>query len=512
MSVSVLQHTQKEDLTGTTFASFSGTAFSSNTGTGSTLVMAGSWGGNGSTENDPTLSDNQVGDSWTGRQYTYDAGHTEGIYGGNCTNATSGVKPTPTVTATGGDSLSFVSVYFMELAGCATSNSYDTGGTAEITAGTSLAITTSGNLAVDNEGVITFASDLSGSPTLTVPATYTPLDTGTLPDANAFKLLGAGTSGATLTATWTVGAGVAATAGLVMTFKPAGGATVYSLSMTAGSYAVTGDALSIPVARMLALTAGSYALTGDATTVRVARRLALTAGWYTLTGDALTGRVARQLALTAGSYTLTGDALTGRVARLLSLAAGAYAISGASATLTYTPGGGGGVAYSLALSPGSYALTGDALTGAVGYVFVTAAGVYLITGDPAELIYLPPSEGGTGGPPPTARRKYVLDVPPLAARAEPDSRPAQRPRRPGEPATTDAPEPVLVPGRPAAPAEIVVVPGFVLEPGTTVDVRGADGRPLQGMTAQRLKAARQRQMDADVLAELGELIYLLNLL
>ena len=477
-------------MTGTTFASLSGTAFSSNTGTGSTLVMAGSWGGNGSTENDPTLSDNQVGDSWTGRQYTYDAGHTEGIYGGNCTNATSGVKPTPKVTATGGDSLSFVSVYFMELAGCATSNSYDTGGTAEITAGTSLAITTSGNLAVDNEGVITFASDLSGSPTLTVPATYTPLDTGTEPDANAFKLLGAGTSGATLTATWTVGAGVAATAGLVMTFKPAGGATVYSLSMTAGSYAVTGDALSIPVARMLALTAGSYALTGDATTVRVAR----------------------QLALTAGSYTLTGDALTGRVARLLSLAAGAYAISGASATLTYTPGGGGGVAYSLALSPGSYALTGDALTGAVGYVFVTAAGVYLITGDPAELIYLPPSEGGTGGPPPTARRKYVLDVPPLAARAEPDSRPAQRPRRPGEPATTDAPEPVLVPGRPAAPAEIVVVPGFVLEPGTTVDVRGADGRPLQGMTAQRLKAARQRQMDADVLAELGELIYLLNLL
>ena len=416
MSVSVLQHTQKEDTTGTTFASFSGTAFSSNTGTGSTLVMAGSWGGYGSPENDPTLSDNQVGDSWTGRQYTYDAGHTEGIYGGNCTNATSGVKPTPTVTATGGDSLSFVSVYFMELAGCATSNSYDTGGTAEITAGTSLAITTSGNLAVDNEGVITFASDLSGSPTLTVPATYTPLDTGTEPDADAFKLLGAGTSGATLTATWTVGAGVVATAGLVMTFKPAGGATVYSLSMTAGSYAVTGDALSIPVARMLALTAGSYTLTGDA------------------------------------------------------------------------------------------------LTGAVGYVFVTAAGVYLITGDPAELIYLPPSEGGTGGPPPTARRKYVLDVPPLAARAEPDSRPAQRPRRPGEPATTDAPEPVLVPGRPAAPAEIVVVPGFVLEPGTTVDVRGADGRPLQGMTAQRLKAARQRQMDADVLAELGELIYLLNLL
>ena len=292
------------------------------------------------------------------------------------------------------------------------------------------------------------------------------------------------------------------------------GATAYSLTMTAGSYSLTGDSLTPRTARLLALTAGSYALTGDPVTLRVARLLALTAGAYSITGAPLTPRVARMLGLTAGSYALTGDALTPRTARLIAMTAGTYVLTGAPATFVWTHGG---VSYSLTLSPGSYALTGAGLTAPVAYAFVTSAGAYILSGEPATLEYLTPEVGGTGGPPPgTARRKYVIDTRAPLRRDDPDPRPQQRPALPGDPVFTDAPEPVFAPQRPVSPVDpvVYVLPpaGFVLEPGTAVDVHGADGRALQGMTAQRLKAARQRQTDADVLAELGELIYLLNLL
>ena len=107
--------------------------------------------------------------------------------------------------------------------------------------------------------------------------------------------------------------------------------------------------------------AGNYAINGQAATLTVARKLAGSAGSYAINGQAATLTVGRKLAGSAGSYAINGQNATLTVARKLSGAAGSYSIYGQTATLTYTPGS-GSHPYTLSGASGSYAITGQAAT------------------------------------------------------------------------------------------------------------------------------------------------------
>lgn len=129
--------------------------------------------------------------------------------------------------------------------------------------------------------------------------------------------------------------------------------TVYTLTADAGSYALTGTALTLRVSRRLALDAEAFLLTGTALTLRPTKRLALGVGTYALTGTALTLRASRRLVLEAGALSLTGAALGLRASRILSLGAGSYSLTGADLTLV--------TMLLLAFDSGSFAVFGVAL-------------------------------------------------------------------------------------------------------------------------------------------------------
>lgn len=110
---------------------------------------------------------------------------------------------------------------------------------------------------------------------------------------------------------------------------------IYALNAEAGSYAVSGSALTPLAHRLLVLDPGSYALSG-ATAILIgpaAYVLNAQPGSYALSGANASLLARRVVQLNPGVYTLTGASLTTLAYRLLVLAPGAYVLSGTAAIL-----------------------------------------------------------------------------------------------------------------------------------------------------------------------------------
>lgn len=173
-----------------------------------------------------------------------------------------------------------------------------------------------------------------------------------------------------------------------------------SVAAAAGSYAITGTAATLKVARKVVAAAGSYAITGSAATLRRGVPIVAGAGSYALTGSAAALVHAAKLTAGAGSYAVTGANASLLHGVKLAAAAGSYAISGQAATLRRNlPIAAGAGAYAITGAPasllhqwrigagaGSYAITGVAATLVHAAKLAAAGGSYAITGSDASLL------------------------------------------------------------------------------------------------------------------------------
>ena len=191
-----------------------------------------------------------------------------------------------------------------------------------------------------------------------------------------------------------------------------------------GSYALSGATVSLELGKEVLALAGSYAITGTIATLRHGWKIAADGSSYALTGTATSLERGREVDAVAGSYAITGTAaafartwktvaiagsysITGTPANLLRVGAraiiglpGSYALSGAAVSLEYgrevAAGAGSyaltGTATSLERGrevdavAGSYALTGAATTFRRSWKTVAVSGSYTVSGTPANLL------------------------------------------------------------------------------------------------------------------------------
>ena len=165
----------------------------------------------------------------------------------------------------------------------------------------------------------------------------------------------------------------------------------YTLTIEAGSFALTGGAVGLKQGYVLPIAAGSFTLTGS----DAARDLSmsLTAGSFTLTGGALTLTPSGSdpvLTADAGTFTLTGQAIGLRAARTLTLSAGSFALTGQAATLA------AGRTFSLAA--GAFSLSGQdvTLTYDPAAILICEAGSFVVGGQIVDLRYSGVSAGNGG--------------------------------------------------------------------------------------------------------------------
>jgi hypothetical protein len=134
---------------------------------------------------------------------------------------------------------------------------------------------------------------------------------------------------------------------------------------------------------------GSFALTGNGVSLRAARRLSAAPGVFGLAGAALVltyqqahgQNEAAQYALTAapGSFGLSGSAVAMRVQRRLTAGQGGFALAGGSAALVY--------GRRLPAATGALALQGNAVMFGAARRLSAQAGEFDLTGAAAQLHY-----------------------------------------------------------------------------------------------------------------------------
>jgi len=166
-------------------------------------------------------------------------------------------------------------------------------------------------------------------------------------------------------------------------FKPQGtlATGAFSLSVNAGFYSLTGEAITLAAARKLSTNAGLYSFVGETVTLARARKLIPATGFYALTGEALTFARTRKLIPATGFYSLTGEAITFAAARKISTNAGFYALTGEAATMAKTR--------LLTGNTGFYSLTGEAVTLSAARKAIPATGFFSLTGQVVTLTYAP---------------------------------------------------------------------------------------------------------------------------
>lgn len=101
-----------------------------------------------------------------------------------------------------------------------------------------------------------------------------------------------------------------------------------SIACAQGSYALTGQALTMTQALNMACAQGSYVLTGIATAFSIGQTLVAAMGSYALTGFDVTFLRTWIMALAQGSYTLTGQALGLYKGWYMALETGYYTLTG----------------------------------------------------------------------------------------------------------------------------------------------------------------------------------------
>lgn len=191
---------------------------------------------------------------------------------------------------------------------------------------------------------------------------FTELNPGTIQGRMAYRVVTAdGTT--TYGPDWVCSDAFGVTTGVMVALKAAAaGGPDYTLTVDAGSYTQTGNAVGLLASRLLGVTAGNYALTGNAV------------GLYHN----------RVLGISAGSYALTGNAVGLLASRVLGINAGAYVVTGNDVTLTYS--GAAGPTYTLTVAGGTYALTGNAVGLLLSRVLPVAQGAYVVTGNAVGLL------------------------------------------------------------------------------------------------------------------------------
>lgn len=159
----------------------------------------------------------------------------------------------------------------------------------------------------------------------------------------------------------------------------------YTLSLDAGSFALSGGDLSLLTNRVISLDAGVFTLTGGDLNTPVSRVLNLESGTFIITGGSVdfvytpNSGPTYTMSLDAGTFTLTGGNNNLLVNRSMLLEAGSFTISGGDLSLLK--------AYVLDLEAGTFLITGGDINPQYQRVMTLEAGDFTLTGGNVNFTY-----------------------------------------------------------------------------------------------------------------------------
>lgn len=155
------------------------------------------------------------------------------------------------------------------------------------------------------------------------------------------------------------------------------------LSAGVGSFIESGQAVALRAGKTIALSQGSFVEVGNPTNLLIGRALSAVAGVFTETGSNVSLLFSRRDTVSVGSFVLNGVAVSLRADRKLGASAGSFVETGFDAALVYQPVGN----FVLSIGTGSFALTGHAANLLRSHIISASPGVFAETGQGVALLW-----------------------------------------------------------------------------------------------------------------------------
>jgi hypothetical protein len=162
--------------------------------------------------------------------------------------------------------------------------------------------------------------------------------------------------------------------------KVVAGGISYTLTIAAGSFALSGGSVGLGAARRMSGVTAAYALSGSAIGLRFGHRLAATSATYAFSGGTVALRTGRRLGATQGSYAITGVAVGlfySSLGRYLSAAVGTYSMTGSLIAARATR--------RMQAAPGLFSFVAGTVGLALGRRVLAVVASYLISGKPIQF-------------------------------------------------------------------------------------------------------------------------------
>jgi hypothetical protein len=199
----------------------------------------------------------------------------------------------------------------------------------------------------------------------------------TEPAAGSFTLTG---NAVTLTHGYVLAAGVGS---LSLTGNALSLQATRKLPAAVGSFVESGQNVALRVGRTMAVNHGSFAATGNPTSLLIGRKLSAVAGVFTETGRNVSLLFRRRDSSSFGSFTLNGIAVSLRSDRKLGASAGSFVETGFDVGLLYQP-----VGHSVInVGTGFLALTGTASNLLRSHIINASHGIFAETGQGVSLLW-----------------------------------------------------------------------------------------------------------------------------
>jgi hypothetical protein len=154
--------------------------------------------------------------------------------------------------------------------------------------------------------------------------------------------------------------------------------SAYTLTMSAGSFSLTGIAVNLLTAKKLISSVGSFILSGKDVALARALKLISSVGTFSLTGNAANLLFGKSIAAGVGTFTLSGQSMNLLRAAKLVTSNGTFTLSGQDVAVK--------TARTLSIGTGVFALSGQDVTIFSGAQLVAAAGSFSFAGQNVSLL------------------------------------------------------------------------------------------------------------------------------
>lgn len=164
---------------------------------------------------------------------------------------------------------------------------------------------------------------------------------------------------------------------IVCSFSVVASSSGYSISISSGSFSLTGISIALAVSRLISIVKGTFTVSGISVGAAISRYLSLVKGTFSVSGISSAFSIARYIAASLATYSVTGISTTLSKTFSIASSVGSFVLTGVSSIFSQSK--------YIAATVGSFVLSGISSALSTSRYLLAQYGQYTVSGVSASL-------------------------------------------------------------------------------------------------------------------------------